>query len=179
MNNSGALWRIKTACQIFKTVLDEHITTVFGARSILWRPGQIAKVSSWQPPVRRSTGVDTNMIVTSPKRAARGRHCNGTTHPTHPVNSTAEGDELRRHPKAQCPSEVGSRRALTHSAKARRAHPKCALSVESPAPSTAVEAVRAAAALGLRRARQGRASGTRAACSSSGSPREKSRSQPM
>ena len=112
------------------------------------------------------------MIVTSPKRAARKRNCIGTTRATHAVNSTADGDKLRRHPEVWYPSEVSSCRALTHGAKARRAHPKHASGVECPTPSATVEAVCTAAALRLQRTQQQRAFGAREARCSCSSSRE-------
>ena len=98
--------------------------------SILWWSGQIAKVSSEHPSVRRSTGVDTNMIVQSRKGAARLRHCNGTAHSRRAVNSVTDEHELRRSAEALRTSKVTSQTPSAHVLKARRAHERRSSSVE-------------------------------------------------
>ena len=69
--------------------------------------------------------------------------------------------------------------ALAHGTAARRAHPKCASSVEPMPPSATAEAVCITAALGMQWARAQRSCGTRAAASSCGSPPAASRGKPM
>ena len=131
------------------------------------------------PQTRPREMTDTNAITTSRNRAARRRQCNGSARPSRAINSVAECDHLRRRSEALCASQVASRTALAYGATAGRAHPKHTSGVECPMPSATAEAVRTAPALRLHRTLQLRASGARAASSSSCSPPATSASQPM
>ena len=164
---------------IFRTVPKDHRNASVVLRKSLWRAGKLRTCASRHPSTRHGTRDDTNAITTSQNRAARRRQCNGSACPSRAINSVAECDHLRRRSEALCASQVASRTALAYGATAGRAHPKHTSGVECPMPSATAEAVRTAPALRLHRTLQLRASGARAASSSSCSPPATSASQPM